>query len=209
MADSRFLDPDQIRARFSAALSAMYRAEVPAYGALLDLVAQVNARVLAAIGDSTPGRLTSITEFRDHLLGIGMAYSELLADEPRLMQLIVVQAAGVDQEMSQRFHRMYDSGAAILGAALRNGIDRGYIRPDLDIGATAESIVAIPFGIALRYGHKPDRDVLIAQTAAIISRMSSASGLSKRNIIAATGVTARVTPATMPAQWPKYFRVIT
>lgn len=46
MADSRFLDPDQIRARFSAALSAMYRAEVPAYGALLDLVAQVNARVL-------------------------------------------------------------------------------------------------------------------------------------------------------------------
>ncbi len=46
MADARFLDPDQIRARFSAALSAMYRAEVPAYGALLDLVAQVNARVL-------------------------------------------------------------------------------------------------------------------------------------------------------------------
>ncbi|SHX01482.1 putative transcriptional regulator, TetR [Mycobacteroides abscessus subsp. abscessus] len=27
--------------------------------------------------------------------------------------------------------------------------------------------MAIPFGIALRYGHKPDRDVLIAQTAAI------------------------------------------
>ncbi len=46
MASSAFLAPDQIRARFSAALSAMYRAEVPAYGTLLDLVAQVNDRVL-------------------------------------------------------------------------------------------------------------------------------------------------------------------
>lgn len=41
------LSPDQIRARFSAALSAMYRDEVPAYGTLLDLVAQVNAATLA------------------------------------------------------------------------------------------------------------------------------------------------------------------
>lgn len=39
---------DAIRARFSAAMSAMYRDEVPAYGALMDLVAQVNDDVLAA-----------------------------------------------------------------------------------------------------------------------------------------------------------------
>lgn len=43
-----FLPADAIRARFSAAMSAMYRAEVPAYGTLMDLVAQVNARALAA-----------------------------------------------------------------------------------------------------------------------------------------------------------------
>ncbi|SKY41955.1 Uncharacterised protein [Mycobacteroides abscessus subsp. abscessus] len=47
-----------------------------------------------------------------------------------------------------------------------------------------------------------------AQTAATINRMSSASGLLKRNIIAATGVSANVAPARMPAQWPKYLRVI-
>lgn len=130
-------------------------------------VRQINSRLGAAIDEATPCLVTSIEEFGQYLSSIGMAYTDVLAEEPRLLQLIVVQAAGVDQEMSQRFHRMYDSGAAVLGAALRNGIDRGYIRPDLDIGATAESIVAIPFGIALRYGHKPDRDVLIAQTNAI------------------------------------------
>lgn len=50
------LSPDLIRARFSAALSAMYRDEVPAYGTLLDLVAQVN--------DATLARDTAL---RDHL----------------------------------------------------------------------------------------------------------------------------------------------
>lgn len=40
--------PDAIRARFSAAMSEMYRAEVPQYGALLDLVAETNRRTLAA-----------------------------------------------------------------------------------------------------------------------------------------------------------------
>lgn len=40
--------PDDIRTRFSRALSDMYRAEVPQYGTLLSLVAEVNAASLAA-----------------------------------------------------------------------------------------------------------------------------------------------------------------
>ena len=39
-----FVEPDLIRARFAAALSDMYRAEVPLYADLLDIVGAVNAR---------------------------------------------------------------------------------------------------------------------------------------------------------------------
>ncbi|MCW2085835.1 putative glyoxalase superfamily metalloenzyme YdcJ [Bradyrhizobium diazoefficiens] len=42
-----FVPPSQIRTSFSAAMSAMYRDEVPAYATLLDLVARVNDAVLA------------------------------------------------------------------------------------------------------------------------------------------------------------------
>ena len=45
---SAFVHPDEIRSRFSAALSAMYRAEVPQYGELLTLVAEVNAEASKA-----------------------------------------------------------------------------------------------------------------------------------------------------------------
>jgi len=44
---ARFTSPDQIRAAFSAAMSDMYRKEVPAYGALMELAAEVNAETLA------------------------------------------------------------------------------------------------------------------------------------------------------------------
>ena len=43
-----FVHPDEVRARFSRAMSDMYREEVPQYGALIDLVADVNAQVLQA-----------------------------------------------------------------------------------------------------------------------------------------------------------------
>lgn len=43
-----FVSPDEIRTRFSQAMSAMYQQEVPQYGELLDLVAEVNQAVLTA-----------------------------------------------------------------------------------------------------------------------------------------------------------------
>ncbi|GHH55904.1 2-oxoadipate dioxygenase/decarboxylase HglS [[Pseudomonas] boreopolis] len=48
MSDTSFVSPDEIRSLFAQAMSDMYRAEVPLYGTLLELVAQVNADTLAS-----------------------------------------------------------------------------------------------------------------------------------------------------------------
>ncbi|TRX73369.1 2-oxoadipate dioxygenase/decarboxylase HglS [Pseudomonas mangiferae] len=47
MTAQAFVPPDEIRARFSQAMSNLYRSEVPLYGELLALVAEVNRNVLA------------------------------------------------------------------------------------------------------------------------------------------------------------------
>ncbi|UNM96257.1 VOC family protein [Ignatzschineria rhizosphaerae] len=46
MAKDSFISPDLIRAKFSAAMSAMYQTEVPLYGDLMRLVAEVNEETL-------------------------------------------------------------------------------------------------------------------------------------------------------------------
>src|SRR5256885_12078311 len=43
-----FVPSDEIRARFSSAMSEMYRDEVPQYGTLIELVADINQRTLQA-----------------------------------------------------------------------------------------------------------------------------------------------------------------
>ena len=48
MPASAFLSPDVIRTLFSTAMSEMYRLEVPQYGTLMELVAQVNDAARAA-----------------------------------------------------------------------------------------------------------------------------------------------------------------
>jgi uncharacterized glyoxalase superfamily metalloenzyme YdcJ len=48
MSDTAFVSPDQIRSLFAQAMSDMYRTEVPLYGTLMTLVAEVNADTLAA-----------------------------------------------------------------------------------------------------------------------------------------------------------------
>ncbi|APP83329.1 DUF1338 domain-containing protein [Xanthomonas hortorum pv. gardneri] len=48
MRDTVFVSPDQIRSLFAQAMSDMYRAEVPLYGELMKLVAQVNTDTLSA-----------------------------------------------------------------------------------------------------------------------------------------------------------------
>jgi len=45
---STFVSPDEIRTRFSRAMSDMYRAEVPQYGTLMELVGDVNAKARQA-----------------------------------------------------------------------------------------------------------------------------------------------------------------
>lgn len=48
MKENSFVSADDIRSAFSAAMSVMYREEVPAYGTLMELVARVNDETLAA-----------------------------------------------------------------------------------------------------------------------------------------------------------------
>ncbi len=49
-----FVSRDSIRERFAQAMSAMYREEVPQYGTLLDIVAEVNEQVLQAAEGPSP-----------------------------------------------------------------------------------------------------------------------------------------------------------
>ncbi|WP_025130642.1 VOC family protein [Pseudomonas sp. PH1b] len=97
MSNQRFVSPDLIRQGFSRAMSDMYREEVPLYGALMELVAQVNAQVLEqqpAIARQLQhsGELQRLDLERHGAIRVGTA--EELATLARLFAVMGMQPVG-------------------------------------------------------------------------------------------------------------------
>ncbi|WP_372801443.1 2-oxoadipate dioxygenase/decarboxylase HglS [Paracoccus seriniphilus] len=114
MTDPKFAHPDTIRARFSAAMSYMYRNEVPAYGTLMSLVSDVNQRVL----DANPilaedmrwtGQLARVSEERHGAIRVGTA--EELATIRRLFAVMGMHPVG--------YYDLTEAGVPVHSTAFR------------------------------------------------------------------------------------------
>lgn len=97
MTTTPFVDSSEIRACFAQAMSDMYQTEVPQYGALLELVAEVNSEVLDADADlaealATAGELDRLNVERHGAIRVGTA-SEL-AMLRRLFAVMGMQPVG-------------------------------------------------------------------------------------------------------------------
>ncbi|MCF4992802.1 DUF1338 family protein [Pseudomonas gessardii] len=97
MPTPRLISPDAIRKDFSRAMSDMYREEVPLYGALLELVADTNARVLAsdpalARQLQRTGEIQRLDRERHGAIRLGSAYE--LATIRRLFAVMGMQPVG-------------------------------------------------------------------------------------------------------------------
>ncbi|WP_160007812.1 VOC family protein [Rhizobium sp. 18055] len=92
-----FVSTDRIRSLFTEAMSQMYRAEVPQYGTLLELVADVNAEVLATNPElrnrlTRAGELERIDVERHGAIRLGTA--EELSTIRRLFAVMGMQSVG-------------------------------------------------------------------------------------------------------------------
>ncbi len=92
-----FVSPDSIRAQFSAAMSLMYKQEVPLYGTLLELVSEINRQVLedqpqVAEALRWTGEIERLDQERHGAIRVGTAAE--LATIARLFAVMGMQPVG-------------------------------------------------------------------------------------------------------------------
>ncbi|WJM97344.1 VOC family protein [Pseudomonas defluvii] len=97
MSNQGFVDPSEIRAQFSRAMSDMYKAEVPLYGDLLDLVADTNCKVMEESPEveqqlRLTGELGRLTMERHGAIRVGT--KEELSTIRRLFAVMGMQPVG-------------------------------------------------------------------------------------------------------------------
>ncbi|WP_048305562.1 VOC family protein [Halomonas sp. PR-M31] len=114
MNSTTFVSSDEIRNRFSQALSAMYQTEVPHYGTLLELVEQVNQETLAAnpvLAErlESDGELGRLDVERHGAIRVGT--SEELAMLRRLFAVMGMQPVG--------YYDLSEAGVPVHATAFR------------------------------------------------------------------------------------------
>lgn len=131
-----------------------------------DTVSKLQA-VLTA--ENAPSVVTSLAEYRAQCERISVRFQEFATSNPRAIRLLLLEATSIDPQMTQRVLSLIDMGGAFTATYLKNGVERGFFRADLDVEQTGHAITGLIMSGILRYLSAPDNlDALARYGDAVI-----------------------------------------
>lgn len=115
------------------------------------VVDEAQRRIATAIAnENAPGAARTLAEYRDQVQRIASALLAVVDDDPRLASLLLFEATGVDQALTDRMLDLLDTFRALTAEYLRHGVEAGFLRADLDAIETARALNGIVYAGALQ-----------------------------------------------------------
>lgn len=100
-------------------------------------------RIVEALELETPEPAKTLDEFRDQLRHIGERLFTLLDTDPGIGQVVLLEATSIDEEMTQRVLGLIDTFGALAATFVQNGVNRGFLRKDLDTQSVGRAITSL------------------------------------------------------------------
>jgi AcrR family transcriptional regulator len=113
---------------------------------LQELIEKISGVVTA----EPPEAITSLAEYRQCLGRIGDRFYALLEENPEVHRWLFYEALSIDESVTARINDAFDLFAAYTELYLRNGIERGFLRPDIHTRETSLAVNAMLFEAARR-----------------------------------------------------------
>jgi AcrR family transcriptional regulator len=111
-----------------------------------DIAMQVLDRAIldiaASIADEDPHATDNVEDYRAQTLRIMHRMFDLLEQRPQAFMLLHTQSVAIDTEATQR---SFEAFSTYTSAFLRNGVDKGFLRQDMDVEITAQVLVGLIF----------------------------------------------------------------
>ncbi len=128
----------------------------------LDLASCVIEELIVKISElvtaEPPEAVTTLEEYRDCLGRIGTRFFDLLEENPELHQWFFYEALCIDASVSEKINDAFTLFGAYTELYLKNGIERGFLRPDIHTHETSLAINATLFEAARRLSGAPKID---------------------------------------------------
>jgi AcrR family transcriptional regulator len=108
-------------------------------------------KIIGALAmENAPDAANSLDEYRAQVARIAEALPRIFFDDPRVPRLLLFEATGVDADLTQRLYGLLDNAVALTADYLEHGVERGYLRADLDVPATAQAINGMMLASAIQ-----------------------------------------------------------
>jgi AcrR family transcriptional regulator len=81
-------------------------------------------------------------EFRAQMTEIGnRLFAQIVDEDPRLPRMILLEATAIDAELLERVLGLVESAGTMIAPMLSFGVNRGFVRADLDVQSAAKALV--------------------------------------------------------------------
>ena len=101
-------------------------------------------RLIDAIqAEEPPQASETLEEFLEQLSHLSDRVFELVDSEPGLVQVIMLEATSIDEELLQRLLGLMDTFGVMASSYLDHGVQRGFLRADMDTEVVAHGISAL------------------------------------------------------------------
>lgn len=105
-------------------------------------------KIAKVVEEEAPQATDSVSTYREQIRRIGNRLLELFMEDPRMARIIFYQALGVDPDLDEKLIAIKNLADLMVEAYLVNGIEKGFLKPDLDVGTISKAVNAMTLGAA-------------------------------------------------------------
>ncbi|SHN47456.1 TetR/AcrR family transcriptional regulator [Cryptosporangium aurantiacum] len=129
-----------------------------------DIVSHVLVHVLERLNDTirdeNPGSADTLEECLAQFVRVGEKLFAVFTEEPALGRFFFAEALGVDRDFTRALTAGLNTFGGVTQSYLVNGVAKGFLRDDLDVGVTARAINGMILAAAIDAFDGKDPDVV-------------------------------------------------
>jgi AcrR family transcriptional regulator len=127
----------------------------------LDLFSQIIdmiiVRITEGVMSDAPGTSDTLEEYTEQMKRAVKNLFEIFVEDPIISKLLFYEARGIDETMNKKVQDALDLFADYSSSYIRDGIEKGFLRPDIEIRETAYAFNALVFEGARRIMQSKDK----------------------------------------------------
>lgn len=115
--------------------------------------------------ENAPDAVSTLEDYIIQCERIADRFQQFAKDNPKTVRLILLEATSIDKDMTAHINNLLHMGGLFVANYLNNGIQKGFLKANLDTEMTGHAVVGIIIAGALRFLSDVENPKMLEQYA--------------------------------------------